>query len=238
MRRHQSRRHSRTEPARAEPRQVPASCYGRGVTQASAPPTLEAAGALSGRFGLETFRAGQAAVIERCSRGGALAVFRQGRARPLLPAPCAVAGRGHGRRPPLIALMKGSDRRLDALGVPAARLDSTLSLGGAGRLGATAPRGLRLLYVAPERRNKALVAQLAARRDRAFAVDRRTASRSGATTSGPTTSLAVVRASWEPSQAGTDGDRDACRRRRHLRGASASARRCRHAGVYRPNLRW
>ena len=127
--------------------------------------------------------------------------------------------------------MKDQIDALAALGVPAARLDSSLSLEEVRDVSERLRRGeLRLLYVAPERfNNERFVAQLAGVRDRAL---RR---RRGALHLGvgpqlpprlPQARAARARAGRRP-RAGADGDRDARRRRRHLRGLRHRARRCR-----------
>ncbi len=74
---------------------------------------------------------------------------------------------------PLIALMKDQIDALRALGVPAARIDSSLSLDELRDVSDRLRRGdLRLLYVAPERfNNERFVAQLAGVEIALFAVD-------------------------------------------------------------------
>ena len=74
---------------------------------------------------------------------------------------------------PLIALMKDQIDALAALGVPAARIDSSLSLDELRDVSERLRRGeLRLLYVAPERfNNERFVAQLAGVEIALFAVD-------------------------------------------------------------------
>ena len=89
---------------------------------------------------------------------------------------------------PLIALMKDQIDLLARQGVDAARLDSTLD---ADEVRAVSDRlrdgRLKLLYVAPERfNNERFLARSARRGSRCSRSTRRTASRSGATTSAPT----------------------------------------------------
>jgi ATP-dependent DNA helicase RecQ len=105
-------------------------------------------------FKLQTFRAGQEAVIEALLAGrSALAVFPTRGGKSLcyqLPAlmldglTLVVS--------PLIALMKDQVDRLNALGIPAARLDSSLSVEEVQAIHQDLDKGnIKLLYVAPER---------------------------------------------------------------------------------------
>ena len=146
------------------------------MTQVAAPPTLDTARSLlAGRFGLEAFRPGQAAVIEALLAGrSALAVFPTGSGKSLCyQLPALLLDGVTVVVSPLIALMKDQIDALAALGVPAARLDSTLSLGEARDVSERLRRReLRLLYVAPERfNNERFVAQLAGVEIALFAVD-------------------------------------------------------------------
>ena len=146
------------------------------MTQVAAPPTLDTARSLlTGRFGLEAFRPGQAAVIEALLAGrSALAVFPTGSGKSLCyQLPALLLDGVTVVVSPLIALMKDQIDALAALGVPAARLDSTLSLGEARDVSERLRRReLRLLYVAPERfNNERFVAQLAGVEIALFAVD-------------------------------------------------------------------
>ena len=140
------------------------------------PPTLETArGLLGERFGLSEFRPGQAEVIEALLAGrSALAVFPTGSGKSLCyQLPALLLEGVTVVVSPLIALMKDQIDALDALGVPAARIDSSLSLEALRDVSARLRRGeLRLLYVAPERfNNERFVAQLADVDIALFAVD-------------------------------------------------------------------
>jgi ATP-dependent DNA helicase RecQ len=140
------------------------------------PPTLETArGLLSERFGLSAFRPGQAEVIEALLAGrSALAVFPTGSGKSLCyQLPALLLDGVTVVVSPLIALMKDQIDALEALGVPAARIDSSLSLEELRDVSARLRRGdLRLLYVAPERfNNERFVAQLAGVDIALFAVD-------------------------------------------------------------------
>ena len=143
---------------------------------ATVPPTLETArGLLSERFGLSEFRPGQAEVIEALLAGrSALAVFPTGSGKSLCyQLPALLLDGVTVVVSPLIALMKDQIDALEALGVPAARIDSSLSLEELRDVSARLRRGeLRLLYVAPERfNNERFVAQLAGVDIALFAVD-------------------------------------------------------------------
>src|SRR5690606_20856458 len=105
-------------------------------------------------FKLETFRPGQQAVIDALLAGrSALAVFPTGGGKSLcyqLPAlmldglTIVVS--------PLIALMKDQVDRLQALGVNAARLDSSLDAAQVQEVYQQLQQGqIKLLYIAPER---------------------------------------------------------------------------------------
>ena len=119
-----------------------------------APALAEARRVLRERFLLEDFRPGQAQVIAALLAGrSALAVFPTGGGKSLcyqlpgllLPGLTLVVS-------PLIALMKDQVDALQALGIPAARLDSSLSSAEARAIYQAVGEGeLKLLYVAPER---------------------------------------------------------------------------------------
>ncbi len=109
---------------------------------------------LSERFGLQQFRPGQEAVIQSLLAGrSALAVFPTGAGKSLcyqLPAllldglTLVVS--------PLIALMKDQVDQLNALHIPAARLDSSLDYAALQTVYADLDAGTtKLLYVSPER---------------------------------------------------------------------------------------
>ncbi|HET6174666.1 MAG TPA: RecQ family ATP-dependent DNA helicase [Gaiellales bacterium] len=143
---------------------------------AAAPPTLASArDLLSERFGLADFRPGQAEVIEALLAGrSALAVFPTGSGKSLCyQLPALLLEGVTVVVSPLIALMKDQIDALTALGVPAARIDSSLSLEELRDVSDRLRRGeLRLLYVAPERfNNERFVAQLAGVQIALFAVD-------------------------------------------------------------------
>lgn len=111
---------------------------------------------LQGRFGFDSFRPGQEAVIGHLMAGqSAAAVFPTGAGKSLcyqlpallLPGVTLVVS-------PLIALMKDQIDALTLRGVPARRLDSTLSADEyRSVMDEVRGGGLRLLYVAPERFN-------------------------------------------------------------------------------------
>lgn len=106
------------------------------------------------RFGFESFRPGQGEVIEHLLAGrSTAAVFPTGGGKSLcyqlpallLPGVTLVVS-------PLIALMKDQIDALEGRGIPAARLDSSLSAEQYRKVLEEARSGvLRLLYVAPER---------------------------------------------------------------------------------------
>jgi ATP-dependent DNA helicase RecQ len=142
-------------------------------------------------FGFGDFRPGQLPVIEALLAGrSALAVFPTGGGKSLTYQLPALAFDGVTLVvSPLIALMKDQIDFLRARGIPASRLDSSLSLEETRAVGDGLQRGtLKLLYVAPERfNNERFLGQLARPASRCSRSTRRTASRNGATTSGPTT---------------------------------------------------
>ena len=143
-------------------------------------------------FGLADFRPGQRQVIEALLAGrSALAVFPTGGGKTLCYQLPALRARGHAGRLAADRADEGPDRLAAA---PRHR-------GGAARLvararrdarrpgSAPAPGELKLLYVAPERFDNERFLRLAraGRASRSSRSTRRTASRSGGTTSGPTT---------------------------------------------------
>jgi ATP-dependent DNA helicase RecQ len=146
------------------------------MSPAAAPPTLDTArGLLTERFGLAGFRPGQAEVIEALLAGrSALAVFPTGSGKSLCyQLPALLLEGVTVVVSPLIALMKDQIDALEELGVPAARIDSSLTLEELRDVSARLRRGeLRLLYVAPERfNNERFVAQLTGVEIALFAVD-------------------------------------------------------------------
>jgi ATP-dependent DNA helicase RecQ len=146
------------------------------MTAETSSPTIAAAQRVLGeRFGLAGFRPGQAEVIEALLAGrSALAVFPTGSGKSLCyQLPALMLDGVTVVVSPLIALMKDQIDALQALGVPAARIDSSLSLDELRDVSDRLRRGdLRLLYVAPERfNNERFVAQLAGVEIALFAVD-------------------------------------------------------------------
>ena len=145
------------------------------VTDTPAPPPATPEDLLRDRFRLPEFRPGQRAVIDHLlERRGALAVFPTGGGKSLCyQLPALMLEGVTVVVSPLIALMKDQIDYLHGLGIPAARLDSSLT-----REELTAvERGLRagtlrLLYVAPERfNNERFLDQLGRARISLFAVD-------------------------------------------------------------------
>lgn len=109
---------------------------------------------LQTRFGHAQFRAGQEEVIEALLKGeSAAAVFPTGAGKSLCyQLPALLSSEVTLVVSPLLALMKDQVDALQAKGVAAARLDSTLSPEEYHQILAQARRGdLKLLYVAPER---------------------------------------------------------------------------------------
>ncbi len=109
---------------------------------------------LQQQFGLPSFRTGQRAVIERLVRGrSAAAIFPTGGGKSLCYQLPAVLFEGLTLVvSPLLALMREQVDELNARGIAAARLDSTLSAAEARDVMQQVRRGsTRLLYVAPER---------------------------------------------------------------------------------------
>ena len=130
---------------------------------------------LKARFGFDAFRPGQGEAIEALMRdGAALAVFPTGGGKSLcyqLPA-LAIEGLTVVVSP-LLALMKDQIDFLQKRGIPAARLDSTMTFDEVREVGARMASGeLRLLYVAPERfNNERFLAELGRTPIGLFAVD-------------------------------------------------------------------
>jgi ATP-dependent DNA helicase RecQ len=158
------------------PRDDGHASYGRVMSAETSVPTLEEAQRLlAERFGLAGFRPGQVEVIEALLAGrSALAVFPTGSGKSLCyQLPALMLDGVTVVVSPLIALMKDQIDALEALGVPAARIDSSLSLDELRDVSDRLRRGdLRLLYVAPERfNNERFVAQLAGVEIALFAVD-------------------------------------------------------------------
>ena len=143
--------------------------------------TLPPAGAadlhavLHQRFGLQEFRPGQETVIRALlERGGALAVFPTGGGKSLCyQLPALLLDGVTLVVSPLIALMKDQIDALGALGIDAARLDSSLTADEARAVEKRLLAGtLRLLYAAPERFNNERFLELLGRvRIALFAVD-------------------------------------------------------------------
>ncbi len=122
------------------------------------------------RFGFETFRPGQEAVIAQLLAGrSALAVFPTGGGKSLCyQIPALLLDGLTVVVSPLIALMKDQTDFLRSRGIEAARLDSSVSREAFEETqGALRQRRLKLLYVAPERfANERFVARL-----RSLAID-------------------------------------------------------------------
>ncbi len=130
---------------------------------------------LKERFGMDQFREGQHAVIERLLAGkNVAAVFPTGGGKSLCyQLPSLMFEGTTVIVSPLIALMKDQCDALAARGIPAARLDSSLESSEV----ATAMRGIRdrsirMLYVAPERFfNERFIASLGTLQVSLFAID-------------------------------------------------------------------
>jgi ATP-dependent DNA helicase RecQ len=126
-------------------------------------------------FGLQEFRPGQREVIAAIERrGAALAVFPTGGGKSLCyQLPALLFDGVTVVVSPLIALMKDQTDFLTRRGIPAARLDSTLSATEVRDLGDQLRGGrLKLLYVAPERfANERFVELLRRVKISLFAVD-------------------------------------------------------------------
>jgi ATP-dependent DNA helicase RecQ len=130
---------------------------------------------LNQRFGLEQFRPGQLEVIERLLAGkSVLAIFPTGAGKSLCyQLPSLLLDGLTLVISPLIALMKDQLESLQKRGIPAARLDSSLSAEQSRRVYADLREGrLRLLFVAPERMgNERFLQALAGRPPALLAVD-------------------------------------------------------------------
>ncbi len=130
---------------------------------------------LASRFGFTAFRPGQEQVVETLLAGrSALAVFPTGGGKSLCyQLPALLLDGVTVVVSPLIALMKDQIDALVALGVDAARLDSSLDPDEARGVSDRLRDGsLKLLYVAPERfNNERFLAQLGQTRISLFAVD-------------------------------------------------------------------
>ena len=130
---------------------------------------------LSSRFGFADFRPGQEQVVEALLDGrSALAVFPTGAGKSLCyQLPALLLDGVTVVVSPLIALMKDQIDALVALGIDAARLDSSLGQDDARSVSDRLRAGnLKLLYVAPERfNNERFLAQLAQVKISLFAVD-------------------------------------------------------------------
>jgi ATP-dependent DNA helicase RecQ len=130
---------------------------------------------LLSRFGLKEFRPGQREVIDALrTHNAALAVFPTGGGKSLCyQLPALLFDGVSVVVSPLIALMKDQIDYLRRLGIPAARMDSSLSTSEAREAAQQLRSGrLRLLYVAPERfNNERFLADLRSVRIALFAVD-------------------------------------------------------------------
>ena len=136
---------------------------------------MDATALLRDRFGLSSFRPGQREVLEALdAHGAALAVFPTGGGKSLCYQLPALSYDGVTVVvSPLIALMKDQIDQLRAIGIAAARLDSTLTLEQTREVGGRLRDGsLKLLYVAPERfNNERFLEQLGRAHISLFAVD-------------------------------------------------------------------
>ena len=141
----------------------------------SAPTEPEPEQLLRARFGLEGFRPGQREVIQALfNRGAALAVFPTGGGKSLCYQLPALAFEGVTLVvSPLIALMKDQIDYLHRLGIPAARMDSSLRTDEVRQVAQDLRSGrLQLLYVAPERfNNEGFLRDLGHSRIAMFAID-------------------------------------------------------------------
>jgi ATP-dependent DNA helicase RecQ len=144
-------------------------------TAASPVPGGDIEGVLRGRFGLAGFRPGQERVIRAIlEHGAALAVFPTGGGKSLCyQLPALLLDGVTLVVSPLIALMKDQIDALRALGIDAARLDSSLAYEEAKSVERRLLSGeLRILYVSPERFNNERFLELLGRVHVAlFAVD-------------------------------------------------------------------
>jgi ATP-dependent DNA helicase RecQ len=130
---------------------------------------------LQERFGYSEFRPGQREVIEAlCKRGAALAVFPTGGGKSLCYELPALIWDGITLVvSPLIALMKNQIDYLHRLGIPAARMDSSLTEEEKHDVSEQLRSGkLKLLYVAPERfNNERFLELIRCNRIALFAID-------------------------------------------------------------------
>ena len=130
---------------------------------------------LKERFGFDFFRPGQAEAIEAVMRdGAALAVFPTGGGKSLCyQLPALMLDGVTVVVSPLLALMKDQIDFLHRRGIPAARLDSTLTFEEVREVSRRMASGeLKLLYVAPERfNNERFLAELGRTPIALFAVD-------------------------------------------------------------------
>src|ERR1700754_4931487 len=111
-------------------------------------------------FGYDTFRNQQAEIIDRLVSGGdALVLMPTGGGKSLCYQIPAIVRPGLGLViSPLIALMSDQVQALEARGVRAAKLDSTLDLNQRGDIWDAARNGdLDLLYLSPEAFNQPFV---------------------------------------------------------------------------------
>ncbi|HWD40688.1 MAG TPA: RecQ family ATP-dependent DNA helicase [Fimbriimonas sp.] len=130
---------------------------------------------LRDRFGFDSFRTGQAEVVEALLAGrSALAVFPTGGGKSLCyQLPALLIDGLTVVVSPLIALMKDQIDFLSSRGVKAARVDSTIGSENAIEVSQAIEAGeLKLLYVAPERfNNERFVAEMKRTRIGLFAID-------------------------------------------------------------------
>jgi ATP-dependent DNA helicase RecQ len=137
--------------------------------------TLEEERLLRERFGFAAFRPGQREVLQALARRqAALGVFPTGAGKSLCYQLPALMYEGLTLVvSPLIALMKDQIDFLEKRGIPACRLDSTLTAAQAEETATRLRAGaVKLLYVAPERfNNERFLALLARTRIALFAVD-------------------------------------------------------------------
>ena len=106
---------------------------------------------LDERFGYPEFRAGQREALEALSEGDALAIMPTGAGKSMCFVLPALAGARTLVVSPLIALMQDQVERLQAAGVAAAFINSTVSRAERNRRAAAFRDGeIALLYVAPE----------------------------------------------------------------------------------------
>lgn len=152
----------------------------------------DAAEVLRRVFGYDSFRGEQRAIVEHVVAGGdALVLMSTGSGKSLCYQIPALVRDGVGVVvSPLIALMQDQVDALRALGVRAGFLNSTQHPEDRRLVESAFLDGeLDLLYLAPERLRLETTLELLDRgRISLFAIDERTASRSGGTTSGRTTS--------------------------------------------------